>query len=135
MFCDAWEPREFWVIAARSLIPGYNFSLRIIYVDVQSYGIPFTEVYDNDGQLWRGYVQQFKSGLRKAVPTSRTTYDQDMVFLGGVTVFDMQLQTTSRCEFPAEDAADREGWYYFTGDKGGTRPEDFEVASFIRAGR
>jgi hypothetical protein len=135
MFCDAWEPREFWVIAARSLIPGYNFSLRILYVDTQSFAIPFTEVYDHEGQLWRGYVQQLKAGLRKAVPSSRTEYDYDMAFLGGVTVFDMQLQTTSRCEFPAEDASDREGWYYFTGDKGGTRPEDFEVASFIKAGR
>jgi hypothetical protein len=135
MFCDVWEPREFWVIAARSLIPGYNFSLRILYVDVQSNAIPFTEVYDHEGQLWRGYVQQLKAGLRKAVPSAVTSYDHDMAFLGGVTVFDMQLQTTSRCEFPSQDASDREGWYYFTGDKGGTRPEDFEVASFIKAGR
>lgn len=135
MFCDAWEPREFYIIAARSLIPGYNFSLRVLYVEVETYGIPFTEVYDNDGQLWRGYIQQYKSGLRKSTPQSTRTYDADLVFLGGVTVFDMQLNTSSRCEFPAADSTNREGWVYYAGNDGGPEPEDFEVASFIKEGR
>lgn len=135
MFCDAWEPREFFIIAARSLIPGYNFSLRVLYVDVETYGIPFTEVYDNDGQLWRGYIQQYKAGLRRSMPESSRTYEADMVFLGAVTVFDMQLNTSSRCEFPASDSPNREGWVYYAGDDGGPEPEDFEVASFIKAGR
>ncbi len=135
MFCDEWQPREMYVIAARSLIPGYNFSLRIIYLDAQSMLIPYTEVYDHSGQLWRAYVQQFKSGIDRPMPyATESVYPVEMIFISGVTVFDMQAEHTSRCQFPAEDSTS-EGWYYWWMEKGGTNPDDFDVANFIQAGR
>jgi len=135
MFCDIWEPREMYIVSARSLIPGYNFSLRILYIDAQSMLIPYTEVYDHDGQLWRAYVQQFRSGVDR--PTSYATksvYPVPVIFLGAVTVFDMQLDHASRCQFPMAEDPTEEGWYYWQEAKGGTTEENFDVKMFLNAG-
>jgi hypothetical protein len=136
MFDDAWEPRETYILAARSRLPGYNFSLRVIYVDAESWHIPYTEVYDNDGQLWRAYIQQWKAGSNKPMPYNKeAVYPFKTTFIQALTVFDMQQEHTTRCEFPASDAPREEMWYYWWGDKGGSQPEDFDVANFINAGR
>lgn len=136
MFDDAWEPRETYVLAARSRLPGYNFSLRVIYVDAEIFHIPYTEVYDNDGQLWRAYVQQWKAGSNKPMPYAKeAVYPFPTTFIQALTVFDMQQMHTTRCEFPASDAPTEDTWYYFWGERGGTQPEDFDVANFINAGR
>jgi hypothetical protein len=135
MFEDIWEPREVYIIAARSLLPGYNFSLRIIYVDAQSFLIPITEVYDHSGQLWRAYVQQTKVG-RKPMPYAKeAVYDFDVFFVQAVIVFDLQQEHATFCEWPAPDAPTEEVWYYWQGDDGGSQPEDFDVAAFIPTGR
>jgi len=136
MFDDGWEPREMYILAARSRLKGYNFSLRVIYVDAESWHIPYTEVYDNDGQLWRAYIQQWKAGSNKPMPYAKeAVYPWPTTFIQALTVFDMQQEHTTRCEFPASDAPREEMWYYWWGDKGGSTPEDFNVANFINAGR
>lgn len=136
MFDDAWEPRETYILAARSRLPGYNFSLRVIYVDAESWHVPYTEVYDNDGQLWRAYIQQWKAGSNKPMPYAKTAvYPFPSTFIQALTVFDMQQEHTTRCEFPASDAPNEEMWYYWWGDKDGSQPEDFDVANFINTGR
>lgn len=136
MFDDIWEPRDMYILSARSLIPGYNFSLRVLYIDAQAMAIPYTEVYDHDGQLWRAYVQQFKSGVYKSMKYSTVSvYPVPMPFITAITVFDMQLEHTSRCQFPAAEATTEEGWYYWFGDKGGTSEDDFDVKNFLQAGR
>ncbi len=136
IFDDYWEPRETYVLAARSLIPGYNFSLRIIYVDAQSLLVPYTEVYDHDGQLWRAYVHQWKAGLDRAMPYNKeAVYDVKTNFIGALTVYDMQQEHATLCEFPASDAVNGEMWYYWRGEDGGSVPDDFDVAHFIQAGR
>lgn len=136
IFDDQWEPRETYILSARSLIPGYNFSLRIIYVDAQSFYIPYTEVYDHDGQLWRAYVHQWKCGLKKAMPTAtEAVYDVPTNFIQALTVFDMQEEHATFCEFPASDLGEKDMWYYWRGEDGGSTPEDFDVSMMIQSGR
>jgi len=135
LFDDVWEPRETYIIAARSLLPGYNFSLRVIYVDAESFIIPITEVYDHNGQLWRAYIQQTKTDSNKAMPYAKdAVYDFNTFFVAAVTVFDLQQQHATACEFPAPDAPTEETWYYWRGEEN-VRPEDFDAAGFIQAGR
>lgn len=136
-FDDVWEPRETYVIAARSLLPGYNFSLRVIYVDAESFLVPITEVYDHSGQLWRAYVQQTKTDSNKPMPYAKSlVYDFNTFFVSALTVFDLQQQHATFCQFPAPEAAaaQEETWHYWKGEEG-SQPQDFDVAGFIQAGR
>jgi hypothetical protein len=136
LFDDQWEARETWVIAARSRIPGYNFSLRIIYADAQSLLIPYTEVYDKDGALWRAYVQQWKGGVDRSMPyTPSPRYRSPTAVVAGLSVFDLQQSHATLCEIPAADAPREEAWHLYEADNGGSVPEDFDLAAFIMAGR
>lgn len=137
LFEDVWEPRETYVLAARSQLKGYNFSLRIIYVDAQSFLIPYTEVYDNDGQLWRAYVQMWNAEKDRFMPKSEeAVYPFKTTFLAALSVFDMQQMHSTRCSFSNADGENKEAWFLWWGKKsGGTVPEDFDVAAFISQGR
>lgn len=136
LFDDVWQPRDVYIVAARSLLPGYNFSVRIIYIDAQSFLIPFTEVYDHDGQLWRSYVQQWLSNTDRPTPASvESVYDFKISFIVSVMVVDMQQNHTSRCQFPAQEFPNQEPWFYFAGESGTVNPDVFDVANFIRGGR
>jgi hypothetical protein len=136
LFHDDWEARETWVIAARSRVAGYNFSLRVIYVDAQSMLIPYTEVYDKDGQLWRAYVQQWKAGVDRSMPyTPAPAFRSPTSVVAGLSVFDIQQSHATLCEIPAADAPREEAWHLWEAENGGSVPEDFDLAAFITAGR
>jgi hypothetical protein len=124
------------MIAARSRVPGYNFSLRIIYADAQSLLIPYTEVYDKGGALWRAYVQQWKGGVDRSMPyTPSPRYRSPTAVVAGLSVFDMQQSHATLCEIPAVDAPREEAWHLYEAANGGSVPEDFDLAAFITAGR
>ncbi len=136
MFDDVWEPRETYIVAARSLLPGYNFSLRVIYIDKASWLVPYAEVYDQQGQLWRSYVQLWAGNRHKTTPESKIYYESSQNFLRSVLAFDMLQNHATRCRFPApEMPLDHEPFIYWQGDDGSVHPEDFDVSQFINAGR
>lgn len=137
MFDDVWEARDTYIIAARSLLPGYNFSLRVIYVDAQSYWIPTTEVYDHAGQLWRAYVQLLKASTHPMDKNTESVYPFETVWVKGLSVFDMQQGHSTFCNFPDfETEPSNQVWWYWQGDGPyGSQPEDFDVAAMILGGR
>jgi hypothetical protein len=131
MYEDGWEPREVYVIEGRSLIPGYAFSARVIYVDIQSYIIPFSEMYDKEGALAKGLMQ-----LWSFVPGNdydgKPAMDFPVPTLLGITMFDMRDNHATRCQLPRENSRGLGGWYYHMG---ATTNDDFDVSSFIGEGR
>jgi hypothetical protein len=135
MFDDTWEARDVWVLAARALIPGYNFSLRIIYLDAEAYLIPFSEIYDHNGQLWRGITQQWNIAKQPREGADTTILDYETWFLSAFTLYDMLTEHATRCSFPAQEFADSDSWYFNVGAEGGMTPEVFDVSTFIEAGR
>jgi hypothetical protein len=135
LFDDAWEPRDVWVLEGRSRLPGYAFGSRVIYIDRESFIIPYTEIFDLKGKLWKGLVQnwQFKHKMR---PDSKYTWSSDRVVIAGLSLFDMQLDHATRCQYPARElAATEDGWYLDVGDAEGTTESVFDVATFIQQGR
>jgi len=135
LFDDTWEPREVWILEGRSRLPGYAYSRRIIYLDRESFVIPYTELYDNNGELWKAWVNQFKIGKRPFPEAKRVVYDYEQQFLPAVTMFDMQLDHATRCRLPSPAYAGEEGWYFNFGDAEDTTEEAFSLSSIISAGR
>lgn len=135
MFDDTWEPRDVYVIEGRSKLPGYAYSRRVIYIDRESFVIPYTELYDQNGELWKAWVNQFKLGRKPRPDAVRVVYDYEQQFLPAVTMFDMQLGHATKCRIPSPDFPGEEGWYFNFGDAEGTTEEAFSVQYMISQGR
>lgn len=42
-----------YIVEGRPRLPGYAFSKRMIFVDKETYTIPYTDLYDHRGELWK----------------------------------------------------------------------------------
>jgi outer membrane biosynthesis protein TonB len=132
---DVWEPREVYVLLAVSKLGGYNFGQRVLYVDRDSLLIPYTEIYDLKGALWKSLVQTWKFGPEPIPNSKRAKYDYDQFYIPSLSMFDIQLNHVTRCFLPSPDEKGEEGWYYNMGDKEGTTEDVFAVSHFIEIGR
>jgi outer membrane biosynthesis protein TonB len=132
---DVWEPREVYILLAVSRLGGYNFGQRVIYLDRESLLIPYTEIYDLKGALWKSLIQTWKFG-QKPIPTAkRAVYDYDQFYIPALSMVDIQQNHATRCSLPGSAYAGEEGWYYNFGDAEGTTEDVFTVSHFIQAGR
>ena len=134
LFDDAWEPRDVWVLEGRSRLPGYAFGSRVMYIDRESFIIPYTEIFDLQGKLWKGLVQNWQH-RDKMRPNAQYEVGYKRMVISAISLFDMQLNHATRCQFPDESFTDEETWYLNLGDKEGTTENAFDVASFIGQGR
>ncbi len=135
MFDDDWELREVYVLEGRSRLPGYAYSKRIIYLDRESFVIPYTELYDQDGRLWKSWVNQWKIAREVFPGATRAVYDHEQQFLPAITMYDMQLEHATRCTIPSPRFPGEEGWYLNFGDAEGTTEDVFLLKSIIASGR
>jgi len=135
MFHDNWEVRDVYVLEGRSRLPGYAYSRRVIYLDRQSFVILYTELYDQAGELWKAWVNQFKIGRRPFPAATRSVYDYEQQFLPALVMFDMQLDHATRCKLPSPAFPGEEGWYFNFGDGEGTTEQKFNLSGIIAQGR
>jgi hypothetical protein len=132
---DVWEPRDVHVILGISQLGGYNFGRRIIYLDAENWIVPYTEIYDLTGQLWRSLIHTWKQADRPRPNAKRAVYDYETIFINSFTLVDMQQEHATRCQFPSPDMPDEDGWYYVFGEAEGTTREEFSVTNFVGSGR
>jgi len=135
LFDDNWEVREVYVLEGRSKLPGYAYSRRVIYLDRHSYVIPYTELYDQGGQLWKAWVNQWKIGRKPFPEAKRAVYGYDQQFIPAITMFDMQLDHATRCQVPSARYPGEEGWYANFGAGEGSTEEAFNLSAIIAGGR
>ncbi|MBI5503693.1 MAG: DUF1329 domain-containing protein [Deltaproteobacteria bacterium] len=129
VFDEEWEPRQVYVILGRSRLPDYGFSQRVIYVDRESYLIPYSEIYDLKGQLWKGLVQAWSFGATVRPDAGGASFEE--FYLPGYAMIDMQLNHVTRCELPYRNAVGDKGWYYNHGNAEGVTEDSFAVSSLI----
>ena len=135
MFHDTWELRDVYVLEGRSRLPGYAYSRRVIYLDRESFVIAYTELYDQAGELWKAWVNQFKIGTRPFPGAVRSVYDYEQQYIPGLSMFDMQLGHATRCRLPSPAFPGEEGWYFNFGDAEGTTEDKFNLSGIIAQGR
>ncbi len=134
MHADVWEPRQVWVVQGVSKLPQYAYSKRVIYLDQDSYRIPYTDIYDQAGELWKMWVNEFKYA-RKPIPEAEYGFDWDVSYNPSISMVDMQLEHATFCALPSHRFPNEQGWYINLGDREGTTEEFFALSSIIAAGR
>jgi hypothetical protein len=135
IFDDTWEPREVYVVEGTSRLESYAYSRRVIYIDRESFVIPYTEMYDREGELWKAWINQWKLG-RKPFPEAKiSVYDYEQQFIPALVIVDMQLDHATRCTLPSPEFPGEEGWYFNLGDREGTSESAFMLSEIISSGR
>ncbi|MEW6268136.1 MAG: DUF1329 domain-containing protein [Thermodesulfobacteriota bacterium] len=133
-FDDVWELRKVWIIEGRSKFPQYAYSKRVIFVDKETYAILYSDIYDRPGNLWKVWINNF--GFRKqAAPGLGMEYPYEVAFGAAIVMADVQMSHATRSALPSPRFPGEQGWYFNQGEKSGTSPDWFTVASMVQAGR
>ena len=134
MHDDQWEPREVWVVEGKSKLPQYAYGKRMIFLDKESYRIPYTDIYDQAGQLWKVWVNNFKYA-KSPFPGAKYGFDWEVSYNPSITMVDMQLEHATACSLPSSRFESEQGWYINLGDKEGTTAEYFTLSAIIGGAR
>jgi hypothetical protein len=126
---EPWEPREVFVVEGRSLLPEYAFARRVVYVDRESWLIPYSEIYDSKGKLWKALHQSWGFGQKVREDAGGKSFEE--FYLPGYAMIDMQIDHITRCELPLSTAVGERGWYYNYGAAEGTSEEAFDIVSLV----
>lgn len=135
LFDESWEARDVYVLEGRSRLPGYAFSRRVIYLDRESFLIPYTELYDLRGNLWKSVILSWSADGPPAAVNLGSGAAPKHAFNPALAVLDMQTDHVTLCDLPSGKGGGEAGWAFNQGAAGGMTEEAFDVASFIQAGR
>ncbi len=136
-YCEEWELRpEVYVVEGQSKLPGYAYSKRVIFMDKEAYMIPYSDLYDNNGELWKVVFNYIRTD-HKPNPNTELSYEEKRQFIYGFSVFDTQLMHGTRSAIPGMAFPNEPGWYIDIGlDHEYAVGQDwFTVAALIQAGR
>jgi len=132
-FDDVWEKRRVYVIEGVSKLPQYAYSKRVIFIDKESWVIPFSDIYDRSGELWKVWINDFS--FRKSVEgAGAIQYPDEMGFLPSIVMVDMQLEHATKAALPSHRFPGEQGWYFNQGEKAGISDDWFTVAALVSAG-
>ncbi len=132
-FDSEWEKRKVWVVEGASKLPQYAYSKRVIYLDKEIYTIPYSDMYDRGGQLWKVWINNFKWGT-EPFPGSAMKYEETTPFIPAIVMIDLQLQHATKASLPSHRFPGEPGWYWHQGDKEGTTESQFTIAELIGSG-
>ena len=104
-------------------------------LDAENWIVPYTEIYDLTGQLWRSLIHTWRAADRPRPDARRAVYDYETIFINAFTLIDMQQEHATRCQFPSPEMKDEDGWYYVFGEAEGTTREEFAITNFVGSGR
>lgn len=135
-FDDVWEKREVWAVEGKTKLPQYAYSKRVIFVDKEAFVIPYSDIYDTAGELWKVWVNLYR--MRKAPwddAPEHGQYDEVMPFLPSIFMVDMQLDHATRAALPSSRFEREVGWYFNKGEESDTTEEYFSIAELIAGAR
>ena len=132
-FDDVWEKRRVYVMEGVSKLPQYAYSKRVIFIDKEAWVVPFTDIYDRSGELWKIWINNFS--FRKSVPGNNAIeYEDEMGFIPSIVMVDMQLEHATKASLPSPRFPGEQGWYFNQGEKAGVTDDWFTVAALVNAG-
>jgi hypothetical protein len=132
-FDDVWEKRRVYVLEGVSKLPQYAYSKRVLFIDKEGWVMPFTDIYDRSGELWKIWINDYS--FRTSVPGSGAiTYPDEMGFIPAIVMVDMQLEHATRASLPSPRFPGEQGWYFNQGEKAGVTDDWFTVAALVAAG-
>jgi hypothetical protein len=133
-FDDVWEKRKVLVVEGISKLPQYAYSKRVLFIDKETYGIPFSDIYDRSGELWKIWINDVSFRKTAGTGAEAIQYDDEMPFAPAIVMVDMQLEHATKASLPSPRFPGEQGWYFNQGEKAGITDDWFTVAALVNAG-
>ena len=136
-FCEVWEKRpSVYVLEGKPRVSNYAYSKRVIYVDKETNFVIYSDLYDNNGELWKVVMQSIRTSVRPN-PKVDYEYEEPRMFIYAFSVIDMQLMHGTRAAIPGIAFQDEAGWYIDIGfnHKYSAAEDWYSVAGLLSTGR
>ena len=133
-FDDVWEKRRFYVVEGVSKLPQYAFSKRVLFIDKEGWGIPYSDIYDRGGELWKIWINDVASRKKVSDAPNATEYADEVIFAPAIVMVDMQLEHATKAALPSSRFPGEQGWYFNQGEAAGVTEDWFTVAALVAAG-
>ena len=106
-----------------------------IFIDKEAWLIPYSDIYDQSGQLWKIWINSYSFQKRAFEGPDAIEYEDEMPFSAGIVMVDMQLEHATRAALPSHRFGGEQGWYFNQGETGGVEEDWFTVAALVEAGQ
>ena len=100
-FDDVWEKRRVHVVEGTSKLPQYAFSKRVLFIDKEAWAIPYSDMYDRSGELWKIWINDVSLRRRAFEDGSAQEYPDEMAFVPAIVMVDIQLEHATRAALPS----------------------------------
>ena len=134
-FDDVWEKRRVYVVEGISKLPQYAFSKRVLFIDKEGWGIPYSDIYDRGGELWKIWINDVAVRRKFSNAADAIEYPDEMIFAPAIVMVDIQLEHATRASLPSNRFPGEQGWYFNQGEASGVQADWFTVAALVAAGR
>ncbi|RMD81265.1 MAG: DUF1329 domain-containing protein [Candidatus Dadabacteria bacterium] len=91
-----WEPRRVAVVEGRSVSHHRLYSRRVIYLDLETYRVVYSELYDQKGELWKLLFNTYYFSS-DPFPADSCKDDWEFPYLAAETVVDTQRRGATWC--------------------------------------
>jgi len=133
-FDDVWEKRRVYAVEGISKLPQYAYGKRVLFIDKEAWIIPFSDIYDRSGELWKIWINDFSFRKKAFDGASVVEYPDEMGFLPSIVMVDIQLEHATKASLPSPRFPGEQGWYFNQGEKAGITDDWFTVAALVNAG-
>jgi len=129
-----WEKRSVHVVEGVSKLPQYAYGKRVIFIDKEAWIIPYSDIYDRSGELWKIWINDMSFRKKAFDGANAIEYPDEMGFIPAIVMVDIQLEHATKASLPSGRFPGEQGWYFNQGEKAGITDDWFTVAALVNAG-
>jgi hypothetical protein len=132
-FDEGWEKRRVYVVEGISKLPQYGYGKRVLFVDKEGWGVPYSDIYDRAGELWKIWINDVAVRRKMSDAPGAIEYEDPRIFAPAIVMVDMQLEHATRASLPSPRFPGEQGWYFNQGEGSGVEEDWFTVAALVHA--
>jgi hypothetical protein len=106
----------------------------VLYVEKVSWGIPYSDMYDQAGELWKIWINNATTRKKAIDAPDAIEYPEPRLFVPAIVMVDMQLDHATKVSLPSHRFPGEQGWYFNQGEKSGVTDDWFTVSALVNAG-
>jgi hypothetical protein len=133
-FDDVWEKRRVHVVEGISKLPQYAFGKRVLFIDKEAWGIPYADMYDRSGELWKIWINDVMIRKKMLDVPGAIEYADERIFAPAIVMVDLQLEHATKAALPSHRFPGEQGWYFNQGEESGVVDDWFTVSALVNAG-